>query len=74
MAQEFINVMVDAGVTFYNRAGAPRTPPIKVDFKSLIPLDTLISHPPRSLGSDVALIGWLDQRVDIFKRLWAGIG
>jgi hypothetical protein len=74
MAQEFINVMTDAGVTFYNRAGAARTPPVNANFKRLIRDETLISHPPRSLGSDVSLIGWLDQRIDVFSRLWAGIG
>jgi hypothetical protein len=74
MAQEFINVMVDAGVIFYDRAGQPRTAPVTVDFETLVRLDTLISHPPRSLGSDVALIGSLDQRLDVISRLWAGIG
>jgi hypothetical protein len=74
MAQEFINVMVDAGVTFYNAAGAPRKAPIKVDFKRVIDWDTLISYPPKSLGSDLSLIGWLDERFDVLKRLWAGIG
>jgi len=74
MAQEFMNVMQDAGVAFHNRAGAGREPPVRVDWKRLIALDTLISHPPRSLSSDVALIGWLDQRIDFFGRLWAGIG
>jgi hypothetical protein len=30
----------------------------------------LISDPPRSLASDLALVGWLDQKVDLFKRLF----
>ena len=66
--------MQDAGVAFYSRAGANREPPVSVDWSRLLGLDTLISHPPRSLSSDIALIGWLDERVDVFKRLWAGIG
>jgi hypothetical protein len=74
IAQELMNVMQDAGVAFYNRAGTKREPPVSVDWSRLLRLDTLISHPPRSLSSDIALIGWLDERVDVFKRLWAGIG
>ena len=74
MAQEFMNVMVDAGVTFHRPDGVtPRQPPVEVDWDTLIARDTLISHPPRSLRSDVSLIGWLDQRLDVFTRLWGGI-
>ena len=74
MAQEFINVMVDTGVTFYNQAREPRTPPIEIDFNQLVKQDTLITDPPRSLVADLALIGRLDQDIDILTRLWAGIG
>jgi hypothetical protein len=74
MAQEFMNVMQDAGVAFYDRGGTRREPPVSVDWLRIIGLDTLISRPPRSLSSDVALIGWLDERIDVFKRLWAAIG
>jgi hypothetical protein len=73
LAQEFIDVMADAGVVFRNARGEPRDEP-GVDFGRLLTLDALVSHPPRSLGPDVSLIGWLDQRVDIIKRLWTGIG
>jgi hypothetical protein len=74
MAQELINVMTEAGVTFYRPDGVtPRPEPVEVDWPTLIARDTLISHPPRSLTSDVALIGWLDQRLDIITRLWGGI-
>ena len=74
MAQEFMNVMVEAGVTFHRPDGVtPRQPPVEVDWDTLIARDTLISHPPRSLRSDVSLIGWLDQRLDVFTRLWGGI-
>jgi hypothetical protein len=74
MAQEFMNVMVEAGVTFYRPDGVTaREPPIEVDWETLIARDSLISHPPRSLSSDVSLIGWLDARLDVFTRLWGGI-
>jgi hypothetical protein len=73
MAQEFMNVMRDAGVPFYDRAGVRRES-VEVDWRRLIRLDSLISSPPRSLSSDVALVGWLDQRIDVLGRLWAGIG
>jgi hypothetical protein len=58
-------------VTFYDSAGAPRKP-VDVDFARLVARDTLISKPPTSLSSDVALIAWLDQRIDVLTRLWAG--
>jgi hypothetical protein len=73
MAQEFINVMQDAGVVFRDRGGDPRPGPVKVNWARVIAVDTLVSRPPRSLSSDVALIGWLDERIDVLKRLWAGI-
>jgi len=70
LAQEVINVMQLAGVQFYLRDGRTlRTGPVKVDFKRLIALDTLISDPPRSLTSDLQLIGWADQTLDIFRRM-----
>jgi hypothetical protein len=34
------------------------------DFRRLIARDTLTSDPPRSLTSDVRLIGWVDQTLD----------
>jgi hypothetical protein len=70
VAQEFINVMQLAGVPFFYGDGrTPRQGPVAVDFKRLIALDTLISDPPRSLSGDVGLVGWLDERLDLFKRL-----
>jgi hypothetical protein len=65
VAQELINVMQRAGVKFYLRDGATeRTTPVRVDFRRLISRDTLISDPPRSLTSDLRLIGWLDENLD----------
>jgi hypothetical protein len=70
MAQEVINVMQLAGVQFVLGDGTtPRTGPVRVDFKRLIERDTLISDPPRSVSSDLKLIGWIDEKVDFFRRL-----
>ena len=43
-----------------------------MEWDRLIGNDSLISHPPCSLDSDVKLIGWFDEKIDILKRLWAG--
>jgi hypothetical protein len=72
LANEFIKVMADTGVPFYDASGAPRSNP-SVDFKRLLAHDSLISSPPASLSPDVALIGWFDQRIDVIQRLWAGL-
>jgi hypothetical protein len=73
MAQEFIRVMEEAGVQFMRRDGVtPREGEVRVDWDRLIRNDSLIAHPPRSLDSDIKLIGWFDERIDFLKRLWAG--
>ena len=41
-----------------------RTGPVRVDFGRLISRDTLISNPPRSITSDLGLIGWIDEVLD----------
>ena len=66
LAQELINVMQQyAGVKFYLGDGqTKRTGPVRVDFGRLISRDTLISDPPRSLTSDLGLIGWVDEVLD----------
>jgi hypothetical protein len=71
MAQELINVMQGAGVPFYLGDGrTQRTGPVRVDFGRLISRDTLISNPPRSIASDLRLIGWIDEILDgIIARL-----
>ncbi|MDQ3236639.1 MAG: hypothetical protein M3Q54_03750, partial [Actinomycetota bacterium] len=71
MAQEVIQIMQQAGVLFYLGDGqTTRTGPVRVDFGRLISRDTLISNPPRSITSDLALIGWLDEVLDgIISRL-----
>lgn len=73
LAREFMKVMAEAGVVFPDRAGKPRSE-VDVDFKRLLARDTLLSHPPASLGPDLGLIAWFDQRIDVLKRLWAGLG
>jgi len=71
LAQEFIHVMQRAGVKFYSGDGVTeRTGPVRVDFGRLCRLDTLIHDPPRSLESDIRLIGWIDQTVDVIKRIF----
>ena len=69
-AQEFINVMQIAGVEVrYGDERTPRVGPVRVDFERLIRLDTLIADPPRSLTADLRVIGWLDETVDIVRRM-----
>ena len=75
MAQDFIRVMREAGVEFMHRDGVtPRKGEVHPDWNWLIPLDSLIAKPPRSLGANVKLVGWLDEKADVLKRLWAGAG
>jgi hypothetical protein len=70
IAQEIINVMQLAGVTFRLGDGHTVRPgPVDVDFARLVRLDSLISSPPRSLANDLRLIGWFDETFDLFKRL-----
>lgn len=70
LAQELINVMQRAGVTFYRRDGSERIGPVRVDFNRLIRLDTLISHPPKSIRSNLAMIAWFDERFDFVTRMF----
>ncbi len=70
LAQEFINIMQKAGVKFYMGNGTTeRVGPVRVDFNRLIARDTLISDPPRSIGTDLKMIGWFDDKLDFVKRL-----
>lgn len=70
LAQEIINVLQSAGVRFFLGDGrTERTGPVRVDFRRLIRHDTLISDPPRSLRSDLKLLGWIDEKIDVFRRL-----
>ena len=70
LAQEFINVMQSAGVRFFLPDGrTERTGPVRIDFNRLIRHDTLIADPPRSLRSGLQLLGWIDEKIDVFGRL-----
>lgn len=69
IAQEIIHVMRRAGVRFYREDGTERTDPVRVDFRRLLRLDTLMSDPPASLDDDLLLLGRLDQALGILRRL-----
>lgn len=64
LAQEVIKVLQLAGVEFRDRTGAPRAGAVEVDFDRLLRADTLVSSPPTSITSNLALLGWLDDRLD----------
>ena len=66
MAQEFMRVMELAGVRF---AGAAADSSAQIDFAQLLRHDTLISVPPRSLTSVLALLEFLDGRYGLLSRL-----
>jgi hypothetical protein len=70
LAQEFINVMLGAGVVFYQVDGkTPRPGPISIDFSAMIARDTLIADPPRSISSDLQWAGWFNELLDWVSRL-----
>jgi hypothetical protein len=69
VAQEIIRVMQTAGVPFFDRTGQPRDGTVLVDFDRLIAADTLIRDPPAALTPTLALLGWLDERLDWTKRI-----
>jgi hypothetical protein len=70
VAQEVIKILELAEVPFFREDGKTlRTSPVQVDFHRLIRRDTLISDPPRSVRSGLAVIGWLDEMLDIFGRI-----
>jgi hypothetical protein len=71
LAQEFCRIMERAGVTFYAQDGrTARTGPIAIDFGDLIANDTLTSSPPKSLASDLRMVAWFDQKLDLLRRLF----
>jgi hypothetical protein len=62
--------MKRANAKFYFGDGkTERTDTVRVDFKWLLKLDSLVSSPPISLSSDMKTIGWVDEVADIFGRL-----
>ncbi len=79
VAQEFIDVMQDAGVVFHwgakRREGktrsvqrTPRAGRIRVDFQRLVKLDTLITQLPRTLDDLWEKLVDGDQLLDLFSR------
>lgn len=66
LAQEIIDVMVRAGVEFRNRNGTVRTGRVDVDFARLLRLDTLVGTPPQNIDSTLAVLGWVDEVLDLF--------
>ncbi|MGW5867170.1 hypothetical protein ACWFRJ_34010 [Streptomyces sp. NPDC055239] len=72
LAQEVINVMRLAGVQFFRPdASTPRQDPVLVDFGRLIRHDTLVNHPPGNLGSALGILGWADEALDLFRRVFS---
>jgi hypothetical protein len=70
LAQEFIRIMERAGVKFYlGDTNVVRTGPVAVDFQRLLTLDTLVSAPPTGLTNTVDLVGWLNHKFDVLKRI-----
>jgi hypothetical protein len=69
VAQEVIRVMQTAGVQFTDRSGRPRDGTVLVDFDRLVAADTLLTDPPAALTPTLALLGWLDERLDWTKRI-----
>lgn len=69
LAQELINVMQLAGVTFYDNQGNARSSPVKVDFNRLIALDSLISQPPALIQDILNFVGWVDSTFNIMHGL-----
>lgn len=73
IAQEIIAILSRAGVRFRHPGGLDRDAPIRVDFERLLRLDTLIADPPTSLSPGLELVGWVDEQLDAFRRLfWHG--
>jgi hypothetical protein len=74
MAQEFMRTMEEAGVVFHRQDGVTvRDSPVDVDFDRLLARDTLVGRPPACLADAVRWIGWIDERADVLRRLWAGV-
>ena len=69
VAQAIIDIMAGpAGVTFRDAAGQPRTAPT-IDFAALRDADTLIADPPATLGDDLAVVGHINEKLDILAHL-----
>jgi hypothetical protein len=72
IARELVRIMNDhARVPFFAQDGAVRAPAsVDVDFARVLASDTLIARPPRAFSSTLALLGWLDETVDLIDRVF----
>jgi hypothetical protein len=61
LAQEVINLMETAGVTFPGGTD--------IDFAALLDQDSLVSDPPATLTGDMHIVGWLNKHIDIISAL-----
>jgi hypothetical protein len=69
LAQELINVMSGAGVRFTRPDGSLREGPVEVDFGWLIKQDSLVNRPPANVSTAMDLLGWADEKADMFARV-----
>lgn len=69
IAQEVIRIMNLAGVVFRSPSGEPK-PAGSVDFSRVVASDTLINRPPTSLSGNLAMLGWLDDKLDWVKAFF----
>ncbi|WP_241384909.1 hypothetical protein [Rhodococcus sp. CH91] len=70
LAQEIIDVMVRAGVEFRSPNGTVRSGRVSVDFERLLRRDTLVRSPPQNIDSTLAILGWLDEILDVLRVQW----
>lgn len=68
LAQEIIDIMQLAGVTFRHPTGVVRQPPVRVDFERLILRDTLVRFPPQNIRSTLDVLAWGDQALDLVRQ------
>jgi len=70
LAQEVIRIMAKAGVTFYKDDGVtPRTGRVAINFNKLLTQDPLLTDPPKTLASDVKIIGFINDKVNLLSSL-----
>jgi hypothetical protein len=70
IANEVMAVMNRAQVVFRKPTGEVRPPPVGVDFGRVLAADTLINSPPTSLSSNLATLGWLDDRLGWVRAIF----
>jgi hypothetical protein len=70
IAHEVIQIMNLAQVQFRTPTGQPKAGPGAVDFSRVLASDTLISRPPTSLSSNLATLGWFDDKLDWVRKLF----